>query len=356
MRPFTHTTDPEFNPPKEYSSFNKFWLKYIRDQRDLPFVHLTLKITLTLIPLSILLYFNIPTWVWWSSVVIHFYINNKVFKGPFGLMLHCTSHKPLFKSKYNWLNNYLPWVIGPFFGQTPETFLSHHLGMHHVENNQEEDLSSTMKYQRDSFKDFMIYFTHFFFKGLYTLLLYFDARNIKKLRNRALLGELSFVFMVVLLSFISLKATVVVFIVPFFISRLIMMLGNFTQHAFVCAAEPDNHYKNSITCINAPYNHECWNDGYHTSHHIRPSMHWTKHPEFFRNHLNEYSENKALVFEGIGFLPIFWYVMNKRYDVLAKHLVNINNTFSSEEEAIELMKLRTKKIEKHATNTNLAVV
>jgi hypothetical protein len=35
--------------------------------------------------------------------------------------------------------------------------------------------------------------------------------------------------------------------------------------------------------------------------------------------------------------------MTKRYDKLAKNLVNINNMFSSEEEAIALMKARTKK-------------
>jgi ribosomal protein S8 len=36
--------------------------------------------------------------------------------------------------------------------------------------------------------------------------------------------------------------------------------------------------------------------------------------------------------------------MLKRYDKLADHLVNIDNAFSSKEEAIALMKVRTKKI------------
>jgi hypothetical protein len=39
--------------------------------------------------------------------------------------------------------------------------------------------------------------------------------------------------------------------------------------------------------------------------------------------------------------------MMKRYDKLAAHLVNIDNAFSSEEEAIALMKERTKKIVLH---------
>jgi len=39
--------------------------------------------------------------------------------------------------------------------------------------------------------------------------------------------------------------------------------------------------------------------------------------------------------------------MTKNYDKLADHLVNIENTFSSREEAIALMKERTKKIIQH---------
>jgi len=52
-------------------------------------------------------------------------------------------------------------VIGPFFGETPESYFAHHLGMHHAEDNMPSDLSSTMKYQRDSFGDFMKYYSDF---------------------------------------------------------------------------------------------------------------------------------------------------------------------------------------------------
>ncbi len=80
------------------------------------------------------------------------------------------------------------------------------------------------------------------------------------------------------LSFVNFPATLVVFILPFVISRIIMMVGNWAQHAFIDAGDPSNHYKNSITCINTKYNHKCWNDGYHISHHVKPNMHWTEHP------------------------------------------------------------------------------
>jgi fatty acid desaturase len=135
-----------------------------------------------------------------------------------------------------------------------------------------------------------------------------------------------------------------VFILPFLISRLIMMMGNWAQHSFVDAEDPGNHYKNSITCINTPYNKKCWNDGYHISHHIKPAMHWTKHPQHLQENLAAYAENKALVFEGIEFLTVWINLMNKKYEKLASHVVNINGMFSSEAEVINLLKSRAAKI------------
>lgn len=335
--------DPEYVKPSAFSGFEQFWLERIRDERDLVFVKLTLKIALILVPLAVLMYLPVPNYIWWAAAVLYFYFNNFAFKGPFGLMLHCTSHRPWFKAKYDYLNKVLPWALGPFFGQTPETYFSHHLGMHHVENNTREDLSTTMHYQRDNFGDFMKYFAEFFFIGLIQLVGYFHRKNLKTLRNKVLYGEFAFYILCIGLSFVSWQATLAVFVVPFVISRFIMMVGNFTQHAFLDGQDPGNNYTNSVSCVNTKYNVKCWNDGYHISHHIRPSMHYTQHPEHFRSNLEEYAEQKALVFEGIHFLHIFFYLMKKDYEKLADHLVNINGMFASREEAIALMKYRTQK-------------
>ncbi|MFN8415741.1 MAG: fatty acid desaturase [Cytophagaceae bacterium] len=357
MRPLPLITDPGFVKPEKYSAFEKFWLSKMRDERDLPFIKLTLEIAAWFFPIAAILYFVDNNYIWWATAVFYFYLNNLVYKGSFGLMLHCTSHRPWFKSEYSFLNKILPWIIGPFFGQTPETYFSHHLGMHHVENNNENDLSSTMHYQRDSFADFMKYFLDFFFLGLVKLVNYFHVRNIKKLRDKVLFGEFAFFIFCGILSYFNFPATFMVFIFPFIVSRFIMMAGNFTQHTFIDPTDPENHYKNSITCINTKYNKKCWNDGYHISHHVRPGMHWTEHPNHLRNNLDVYAANKALVFDQTDFLPIFYRVMNKQYDWLADHLVNLNgNEFASREEAIAIMKERTKKIPKSGKYTNKVFV
>ena len=120
-----------------------------------------------------------------------------------------------------------------------------------------------------------------------------------------------------------------------------MMLGNWTQHAFV---NLDDLEDNTINCINTKYNQMCWNDGYHAIHHIRPAMHYTEIPGEFMKTKDEMARKKILVFDGVHYLHIFIWLMTKRYDKLAQNLVNINNMFSSEEEAIRVMRERTKKV------------
>ena len=338
-------SDP-MSVPKPSSALDLFFVSLIRDERDLPFVYLTLKITFSLIALAVLLFWpGIPHLIWWVAAILYQYLNNVVFKGPYGLMMHCTSHRPWFKQKYAFMNHYLPWIIGPFFGQTPETYYTHHVGMHHPENNMPEDESTTMPYQRDSIREFSHYLGTFIFLGVYHLCSYFVRKRRKRLLYRSVRGELLFIAMCIGLCFINWPATLVVFILPFFTFRIIAMTGNWAQHAFIAADEPDNAYKNSVTCINTKYNVKCWNDGYHISHHLQSNMHWTEHPTYFQDTIDEYANNNAVVFDGIHFLHVFIYLMRDRYDLLAKHFVNIGNRFSSDEEIITFLRSRTGKID-----------
>lgn len=345
MKTLNAITDPVFVKPDSYGKLDRFYLRFIRDERDLPFIHLTVRISLTLLPLAIILYLPFVNGWWFAAAAVAYhYFNNFAYKGPFGLMLHCTSHRKLFKKEYEGLNNYLPWVIAPFFGHSPETYYTHHIGMHHAENNLEDDESTTMPYQRDSFRGWLHYFGKFLFTGIYHLGAYFFRKNRKRLLYRSVRGELLFMLFCAALCFVNWQATLVVFIIPFFLYRLVAMMGNWAQHAFIGADDPGNEYKNSITCINTKYNAKCWNDGYHISHHEKQTMHWTEHPVHFRKTLDNYIRHEAIVFDGIHFLHVFIWLMRKRYDLLAKHFVNLGDRYSSDEEVIAFLKSRTRKI------------
>lgn len=350
-------TDPVFVKPGNYSKLEQFYLRFIKDERDLPFVKLSVQITLTMLPLAVLLYMPfIDGWLWALIAVAYQFLNNFTYKGPFGLMLHCTSHRMLYKKEYGFLNHYLPWVIAPFFGHSPETYYTHHIGMHHAENNLEEDESSTMPFQRDSLRGFGAYFGTFLFTGIYHLCAYFFRKKRKRLLMRSVRGELLFFAFCIAMCFVNAPATIVVFIVPFFLYRLVAMMGNWAQHAFIDVNDPGNAYKNSITCINTKYNVKCWNDGYHISHHIKQTMHYTEHPGYFLKTIDQYIAQKAIVFDGIHFLHVFIWLMRKRYDLLARHFVNIGDTYANDDEVIAFLKSRTRKCEPAATARIAAAV
>ena len=335
-------TDPIHDPSRPKTGLDRFFLRLIRDERDLPFPYLTLKVAFFMVPLAVLLYMPFITgWAWAAIAVVYFYLNNVRYKGPFGLMMHCSTHRALYKKEYDALNYVIPWVLAPFFGQSPETYRAHHIGMHPTENNQAEDESSTMPYQRDSARAFLHYYLLFLFTGVYTLSAYLFRKNRNRLMVGAIRGELLFIAFCVAMSFVDLPATLMVFIIPFLIFRLVAMAGNWVQHTFICPDDPGNHFKNSITCINVPFNQRCWNDGYHISHHIDPTMHWTEHPVYFRAHLAEFARNEAVVFAGLNYMDVFFKLMKKRYDLLAEHFVDIDGRYKSDAEVIAFLKKRT---------------
>ncbi|HMQ48207.1 MAG TPA: fatty acid desaturase [Saprospiraceae bacterium] len=342
MKLLATISDPVFEGGIDYSAIDRFFLKLIRDERDLPFIYLTLKISFIMIPIGLGMYFT-SGWLFALLAVSYFLVNNFVFKGPFGLMLHCTSHRKWFKPEYEWFNKYLPWIVGPFFGQSPETYYSHHVHMHHAENNLPDDLSSTMFYQRDSFKDWFRYFWAFFWMVVVDLIRYFLSRNRKQLARKVALGEYLFLGMVAVLCYVNFWATFMVFILPLLLSRIIMMMGNWAQHCFIDPADPGNPFYNSITCINHKYNHKCWNDGYHISHHQKPHMHWTEHPIYFQKTIDQYAAHQALIFDGLDFLGVYMALMRGKYEFLADHLVNVDGMFRDRNEAIAVMKRRVQR-------------
>lgn len=344
MKALTTITDPIYVEPKKFTRYERFWLNYINDKRDLPFIHLLTAIHVLVIPTAVLLYTPLlDGWYWWLVYVPYFYVSQMYFKGRFGLMLHCISHRKLFKKGYTWLYHWTIWGICPFFGHTPETYFVHHMAMHHVENNMPDDASSTLLYRRDSLWGFTQYVLRFLFLGFRDTFMYLFTRKRKKLYLRLSYGEISFYLFCIGMCFVNFHATLFLFIIPFVFARVVMMLGNWAQHAFVEATDPENNFTNAVNCINTKYNKICWNDGYHVVHHLRPAMHYTEIPVEFLKIQDEIARHKTLVFDGIHYLHIFVWLMTKRYDKLADNLVNVNNMFSSKEEAIALMKGRTRK-------------
>lgn len=335
-------TDPTYVEKGNTSSLEQFLLKFVNDKRDLPFIYLSLKISAIFIPFALFLFFaeNIH----WTVYIAYLALNLFVFLGPYVLMLHNTCHRKLFKKEYAYLNKYIHWFLGMFFGQTPETYFHHHIAMHHAENNLMEDISSTMKFKRDSLRAFTRYLMSFYFFGVIHLSFYFNKKRRKLFASKVLAGEISYIVLMVLLAWFNFTATLVVFLLPLVFTRFAMMAGNWAQHAFIDAENPDDIYKNSITCINTAYNKQCFNDGYHIGHHLRPALHWTEMPTNFLQNIEKYKSNDVVVFTGLDYFQIWFLLMTKNYKFLSRRFVSLSGKYSSQEEIISFLKSRTQTV------------
>lgn len=337
-------TDPVYNGSDKFDLIETLCLKVIKDRRDVPFLILISKVLIFVVPFAVCLFLvkELNVWIclgYLGTVMIY-------FLGPVTLMLHNTSHRPLFRRSHVWLNSIIPWFICLFFGQSPETYYVHHIGMHHVEENFVDDLSTTIFFQRDSVWCFFQYIIDFFVLGPVRLLYYMKSKGRKKLFRKVLSGELSFLCLTAVLSFVNFKATLIVFILPFFVTRFAMLAGNWAQHAFIDPTDPTNPFKNSITCINSLYNKRCFNDGYHIGHHLNSSLHWSEMPTHFLKNQSRFVAEQAIVFQGLDYFQIWLFLMLKKYDRLADHLVRMGSGELSQEEKMALLRLRTKPLVK----------
>ena len=54
MKALSVITDPVYNPRQNYTAYERFWLRFIKDKRDLPFIHLLTVIHLVVLSSGIL--------------------------------------------------------------------------------------------------------------------------------------------------------------------------------------------------------------------------------------------------------------------------------------------------------------
>ena len=328
--------------PTILGPFDRTLARLVNDRRDVVFVRLTLG-CLMMAAVGVGLFF-VGDWIW-ALAPVYLLVWALAFLDRFILMLHCTSHRILYRKEFKALNQLIPWLVGPFFGETPETYFVHHMGMHHPENNLADDLSSTLPYQRDRFSHWLHYFGRFFFGTVFELARYHYQRGNLKMVRRMLIGELGFWVFVAGLSLVNWQATLVVFVLPVVLVRILMMCGNWGQHAFVDASEPENPYKNSITCINTRYNRRCFNDGYHIHHHVKPRAHWSELPVEFEANREKYGSEDAIVFDGIDFFQVWLFLMLRRYRALARRFVRLPGAPErSEDEVIEFLQSRLRPV------------
>lgn len=281
-----------------------------------------------------------PAFVW-PAMAVYFALWGWLTP-PVILMLHNTMHRPFIKAPkaLDWAH---PFVMSFFYG-IPTGYREHHLGIHHFEDNMPNDLSSTMRYQRDSFAHFLVYFARFFFLSIVEVPLYLFRHKRRSMARRALFGELAHLSVIATAMYVEWHFGLIAFLVPYVSCRFMMMVGNWGQHAFVNTSRKNDGISNSVTCINSVYNRRCFNDGYHIGHHLMAARHWTELPGDFVKNRELYAKEDAIVFEGIDFFLVSVNLWLGRYEYLAKHFVRLDGVQRDDAEIVAMLKDRVKPI------------
>eukprot|EP00812_Abedinium_dasypus_P012589 NODE_609_length_1447_cov_367.848420.p1 GENE.NODE_609_length_1447_cov_367.848420~~NODE_609_length_1447_cov_367.848420.p1 ORF type:complete len:378 (-),score=114.83 NODE_609_length_1447_cov_367.848420:170-1303(-) len=247
-----------------------------------------------------------------------------LFEARFILMLHFSSHRPVFRHEL--LNAVPSSLLAPFFGVPPGIYKLHHTIMHHSENNTGLDISSTEPYQRDSPLALLQYWFHFALLIGFELPCYaLHAKRYKWLFRSLSTLLLYFGGMYVLMARVSMVATVWVFLVPHLLTLTAMALGNFGQHIFVNPDAPDSNYGLTYNCIDVPQNQMCFNDGYHVVHHNMPRLHWSEIPGYFMERQEKHLQEGAMTFRGVFFDGVAFLVLTGRVRKLAERYVHLGS-------------------------------
>ncbi|EFE36653.1 uncharacterized protein ARB_04178 [Trichophyton benhamiae CBS 112371] len=236
----------------------------------------------TSVPSAVLLFCRFS----WLHGVLHLLVQ-AWYMGTYTLMMHQHIHMGGILNRKYWLFDMLfPYITNPLMGHTWNSYYYHHVKHHHVEGNGPEDLSSTIRYQRDELRDFLAYVGRFLFLVWIELPLYFAQKGKYGMAAKAAGWELStYAVLAVLFVRVDARATVFVFLLPLLLMRIAMMVGNWGQHALVDEVDPSSDFRSSITLIDVP--------------------------------------EQALVFRNIDYIMMTVKLLQKDYDYLARCLVPI---------------------------------
>ncbi|OAA65225.1 phosphoinositide 3-kinase regulatory subunit 4 [Niveomyces insectorum RCEF 264] len=261
--------------------------------------------------------------------------------GSYTIMMHQHIHQGGVLRRDRWwtaaVDRLFPYLLDPLFGHTWNSYYYHHVKHHHVEGNGPDDLSSTMWYRRDSLRDFGRYLGRFLLLAWFDLPRYFartrrygsalragfwELASYGLLGGSCYLGGSSRSPYALAVHVTDVRAAVCVFVIPFVVMRVGLMLGNWGQHAFVDPDAPASDFRSSITLLDVASNRVCFNDGYHTSHHLNPRRHWREHPRAFVAQKRTYAAEQGLVFFGVDYLMIsLRLLLFQDYAYLARRLV-----------------------------------
>jgi fatty acid desaturase len=287
---------------------------------------------------------------WWAVLLVYAAI---VAQGEtIGLFMHMQSHRRLWHKRLRLLDVAPTWLVSPWIGEPPFLFATEHVLNHHAHDNGPADLSCTMHYQRDSWRDLGRYLASFLAgrAGVAGLSRIVWARARRPWSWRFHLGQLLFWTLLLAMLWIDWIAAVLLVAVPYIFVQAANRANNWTEHAFINPECPHDPLGNAYTIVASRFNSaDSYNEGYHATHHRHPGLPNHLWPQSFQDEIEAYRAADHLVFQGTGSNDIFFMLMMKDYRALASHYVAWPDRPRTEEEVVAMLRQRVSRFASSAT-------
>jgi fatty acid desaturase len=213
---------------------------------------------------------------------------------------HNHNHVPIFKPRY--LNTLTDYWLTLFYGFPAFAWKPTHNMNHHVLNNREGDYTITWRVTEGN---------HFFSLMSYpSISSFFQQKPIrdylKKLRHKdkrsfylALGQYVALAVFVGAALLIDWKKALFFIIIPQQFALFSILLFNYVQHVH---ANEESEWNHSRNFVGPALNFLLFNNGYHTIHHERAGIHWSKTPE-------EHAKIDHLIDDSLKERSFWWYMI-----------------------------------------------
>jgi fatty acid desaturase len=217
---------------------------------------------------SFVVYFTIDD-VWW---LVAFGVAMSPLRGAMGAWSHHHQHCFTFKSTA--LNRLLELCHFTQTGIATHLWVLHHVFGHHL--NFLDQTKDESRWKRKSGKtmgmwEYILNVTFTSYWRAYQV----GKRHPKQQRVYLTWSAISFAMLAALVAYKPLAA-LIVFVIPMVVGLMWVVWATYDHHA---GLDTDDHWQGSYNIENKIYNLISCNLGYHTAHHYKQGVHWSKLPE-----------------------------------------------------------------------------
>ncbi|KAF5615448.1 alkanal monooxygenase [Fusarium sp. NRRL 52700] len=239
--------------------------------------------------------FSSPLAGGWVSLTLWLSLFQLSFMGA--VTTHNAIHLPVFWSR-NW-NNFYQICLSLQYGGAVTVFIPGHNLSHHKYPQQARDVMRTTKVRYSwNLLNGLLFFWHVVLSGNKDDKLYFEAqarlnRPIVRQRRRE---EIAVWGTTAVLILIDWRRWIWFALLPQFYAKYCILSLNFLQHDG-CDMSSKYNFARNFTGITL--NYLCFNNGYHTVHHLYPGLHWSvlpeKHQELIGPHIAQSLESSNIL-------------------------------------------------------------